>query len=148
MHGSMFMHDLILLVANTGQAAGEAAGEVANKPVARDAASKLTQALPWILLIILGGVVLFVLGFWVKRQFLGGPERTVDEEAGGFSLSYLRKMHEAGELSDEEFEKTRERIVSRAQRKIAEEAETVDDRAAIRPGQTKSKDVDLIRDAE
>lgn len=134
------MSDFLLLLAT--------ASATASGPKSQKAAEGLTRALPWTLLIITATVVLVVLAFWLKRQFFPSPERSVDEQAGGFSLSYLRKMHAAGEISDEEFEKTRERIVSKAQKRIAEEAEQADERAAIQPGQPRTKDVDLIRDAE
>jgi len=111
-------------------------------------AEGLTRAVPWMLLIIVAAVVLLVLAFWLKRRFFEGPQKTPDEAVGGFSLSYLRKMHAAGEMSDDEYEKTRERIVSRAQKRIREDAEKAGKAAEVRPDQPRTKDVDLIREAE
>jgi hypothetical protein len=72
----------------------------------------------------------------LKRKFK--QEDANPAPAMGFTLSDLRQMHRAGQLTDAEFEKAKEKVVLAAQ-KVAE-------RAAPPPGAPVEKDsVDAIR---
>jgi hypothetical protein len=67
------------------------------------------QLLPWLglllVLVLIGAVAIYI----ARRTLYWEPPRS----APGFSLQSLREMHEAGELSDEEFERARTAMISR-----------------------------------
>ena len=73
-------------------------------------------------------VVLIVIGWvtvWQVRRRMTSP----DESSGaGFTLSDLRQLHKSGQMSDEEFERAKAKVVDAA-RRAAER-----DKAAARPG--------------
>lgn len=108
-----------------------------------DASTGLRRALMWALLLIISFIVLVLLAMWFRRQFLGGTRRSALEPIG-FSLADLRRLRDQGKITQEEYERTRDRIVHSAHFAIADAAK--DDRAPVDAPQT--KDVDLIRDAE
>lgn len=66
---------------------------------------------PWlgllVVVILVGGVV----AMWIKRRFIQGDQ----DGSGrvGFTLSDLREMAEAGEISPEEFEAARSQMIAR-----------------------------------
>ncbi len=97
-----------------------------------------------VLLVVIAAVVLLVIGLWLKRKIVGEPERDVSLQAAGFGVGDLRRMHEAGELTDAEYERARDRLVARA-RKMAN-----DDAGELphEPDRLRGKDLDLIRNAE
>lgn len=70
-------------------------------------ASGETSILIWSL--VLMGLVIagFVLVSWVRNK-LREPD---DAVSGGFTLGDLRDMHRKGQLSDEEFERAKQRLI-------------------------------------
>jgi hypothetical protein len=54
---------------------------------------------------------MFFVTMWVKRHF-AEPDPTV---GAGFTLSDLRHLHKAGQISDLEFQKAKEMVLSLAQ---------------------------------
>jgi uncharacterized membrane protein len=70
-------------------------------------ASGETSILIWSL--VLMGLVIagFVLVSWVRNK-LREPD---DAASGGFTLGDLRDMHRKGQLSDEEFERAKQRLI-------------------------------------
>ena len=75
-----------------------------------DKSSRLfAEVLPWLLLllgvIIVGGVIIFLARRYVHSSSAG--------QAGGFTLHDLRELHDAGELSDEEFERAKAQMIGR-----------------------------------
>lgn len=111
--------------------------------LAPETKTSLWAVLMWVLLLVVAFVTMLLLAMWFRRQFMGGSRRRAAEPAG-FSIAELRAMREAGEMSQEEYEMTRDRLVQAAHRKIAHSAGA--DR--VRPDAPQTKDVDLIREAE
>jgi len=76
-----------------------------------------------ILLASLGLLVLAVLGFlavtWARNRFRVDPG---SDNSAGFSLSDLRALHKTGQISDEEFERTRAQIIAASQKASDESA--------------------------
>ena len=91
-------------------------------------------------LVVVAGVLL-LLGLWLKRRVVGSPEPEAPISMGGFGMAELREMHRRGELSDEEFERAKEKLVARMKARADAKELPPDDRS--RP-----KDLDLIRDVE
>src|SRR5688500_4192883 len=98
----------------------------------------------YLLLLLVAGVVFTLLTIWFRRQFLGGPSRT-PPEGTVFSLSDLRQLRADGLISQQEYEQTRDKIVQVAQKSLADAADHADRPPIDAP---RTKDVDLIRDAE
>jgi hypothetical protein len=73
----------------------------------------------WSLLII--GLVIggFVAVTWLRRWVSSAD----DAPAGGFSLGELRRLHQEGQMSDEEYEKAKAMIVEVAKAAAAKQAE-------------------------
>lgn len=94
-----------------------------------------------VLLVVIAAIVLLVLGLWVKRRIVGVPEPEAPMLMGGFGIGELRKMRDRGELSDEEFERARDKLVARAKAQADADDLPPDDRP-------RSKDLDLVRDVE
>ena len=94
-----------------------------------------------VLLVVVAAIVLLVLGLWLKRRIVGSPEPEAPIPMGGFGMSELRKMRDRGELSEEEFERARAKLVARAKAHADAEEVTPDDRP-------QPKDLDLVRDIE
>ena len=115
-----------------------------------DTTRSIMSAVGWILLILVVAVTLFVVALWAKGRWFGAPEPGVATGGviGGFTIGDLKRMRDSGEISDEEFERARERIVVTARREMAEEADAADDPERPKVGSPVTKDVDLIRDAE
>ena len=107
------------------------------------------SALGWVLLIIVAAVVLLVLGLWVKKKITGDDDfEPPSMVMGSFSVGDLRRMRDNGEISDEEFERARERVISDAKERQEREAERQGNPDLPPPDAPRTKDVDLIRDAE
>lgn len=104
----------------------------------------MRRLLMYVLLLVVAGVVLILLTIWFRRQFLGGPQRTLPEGTV-FSLSDLRQLRADGLISQQEYEQTRDKIVQVAQKSLADAADDADKPPIDAP---RTKDVDLIRDAE
>ncbi len=129
---------------------------LASAPIGSDAArnadrlGQLMSATGWVLLVIIAAVVLLLLSLWVKKRFdhRNAPEMAPDVATGGFAVGDLRRMRDSGEISDEEYERARERIVAGARRTLAKEAEAKGDPDRPPPDAPHVKNLDLIRDAE
>lgn len=69
--------------------------------------------------IVLASLVLLALVFagwltvWQVRRRLTGPD---DSSGAGFTLSDLRQLHKSGQMSDEEFERAKSKVVDAAKR--------------------------------
>jgi len=75
------------------------------------AANGYTPIFVWSLVLIGVIIVLFVAAAWVKRW----AGRHADQgPVAGFSLSELRRLHQSGQLTQEEFERAKEKIVQAA----------------------------------
>ena len=99
---------------------------------------------------IVAAVVLLMLGLWLKRRLDARDSAATapDVAAGGFAVGDLRRMRDAGEISDEEYERARERIVAGARRTMAKEAQAAGDPDRAPADAPHVKNLDLIRDAE
>ena len=76
--------------------------------------SIVTWSLILMALIVAGWVTV-----WQVRRRMTRP----DETAGtGFTLSDLRQLHKSGQMSDEEFERAKAKVVDAARRATAREA--------------------------
>ena len=121
-----------------------------------DKSTAVMTAAMWVLLILVAVVVLVLIGLAVKRRLWdddagGGDGVTTgspDRMAAGFTVGDLRRMRDAGEINDDEFERARERIVAAAKRRMAQDARRQGDPDKPPPDGPRTKDVDLIRDAE
>ena len=113
-----------------------------------DGASAVIRSVFWVLLTIVVTVVLILLALAIKKRFSGGGEPGPGPIGGGFTVGDLRRMRDNGEISDDEFERARERIVAGAKRRLAEEAERAGNPDRPPPDAPLTKDTDLIRDAE
>ena len=69
---------------------------------------------------ILAGMLLvaFVIVSWVRKR-LKEPEQPV---SAGFTLSDLRQLHKSGQMSDEEFERAKAKVVEAARRATERQA--------------------------
>ena len=104
-------------------------------------ATALWVTLGRVLLVVVVAIVLLTLGLWLKRRVMGEPEADGGVPSGGFGLGELRRMRDRGEITGEEYERAREKLVERAKAHAGTEDATPDDRAS-------PKDLDLIRDVE
>ncbi|TVQ56789.1 MAG: SHOCT domain-containing protein [Phycisphaerales bacterium] len=76
-----------------------------------DVGDAFRELLPWLLL-LLGLVVVGVLVMvWIRRTFLAGNSGSDDVQ--GFTLRSLRDMRDRGEISEEEYERARNAMISR-----------------------------------
>ena len=108
------------------------------------------SATGWVLLVLIAAVVLLMLGLWMKKRLdhRGDMTSAPDVAVGGFSVGELRRMRDAGEISDEEYERARERIVAGARRQMAKDTEAAGDPDRPPADAPHVKNLDLIRDAE
>lgn len=74
------------------------------------ATNDYTKVFVWSLVLVGVIVILFVAAAWVKRW----AGRNVEGPVTGFSLSELRRLHQSGQLNQEEFERAKEKIVQAA----------------------------------
>lgn len=75
------------------------------------AANDFTPIFVWSLILIGVVIILFVAAVWVKRW------ASRNEDLGpvtGFSLSELRLLHQSGQLSQEEYDRAKDKIVQAA----------------------------------
>jgi hydrogenase maturation factor HypE len=71
----------------------------------------------WSLAVVAVFTVGLVLVARVKKRMQADAEQ--EEVSAGFTLSDLRRMHKAGEVSNEEFEKAKARVIDAARRAAA-----------------------------
>ena len=64
----------------------------------------------WLAVISSIGVALVIGGFLIYRKLRKSAERTEEQE--GFSISQMRRLYEAGELSHEEYMHLREKLLA------------------------------------
>jgi uncharacterized membrane protein len=99
-------------------------------------ASGANAVILWSAILLALLLVLFFLYNQLKRWM-----REPDEPAGvGFTLSDLRELHRQGKMSDEEFEKTKAKIVASAKRVADQMPEVL---AKRRKPEEKSEDKNL-----
>ena len=72
-------------------------------------------------LIIVAVAVVIVVALVARRWLLGSSSEKTELE--GFTLADMRAMHERGELSDEEWQATRQALLSRGRQALHSEAE-------------------------
>ena len=121
-----------------------AAATRATRGIPQDTSSTMRRVLMYVLLLIVAGVVFMLLALWFRRQFVGAPKKSLADPAS-FSLSDLRQLRADGLITQQEYEMTRDRIVQAAQNAIADASDDADRPPVDAP---RTKDVDLIRDAE
>ena len=100
-----------------------------------------TDAMP----ILIGGGILLVIVLigaaavmWTRRRMHGDDGDIADVPAAGFTLGDLKRLHESGKISSEEFEKARSSVVA-ATKRAAERMAA----AAKKPPPPKDKWIDL-----
>lgn len=81
----------------------------------RDATLQILWAAGVLLAVL---AVAVVVGLAVRRILFSEPEK---RETTGFTLEHLRRMHQQGELSDEEWQAMREALLTQNQRELADE---------------------------
>jgi len=101
-----FMHTYTML-AQSGARSGEAAMEIVLYAAA----------------LLVAVLVVIVVALVVRRWLLGSADTG---DAGGFTMAEMRRMHEAGELSDEEWESAKAALRAHT-RRAAGVADDVDD---------------------
>ncbi len=67
------------------------------------------QVLPWLIMLLVV-VIVGAAGIYLVRRMLQGGHRASGE---GFTLHELRRMHAAGQLTDEEFERAKALMIGR-----------------------------------
>jgi hypothetical protein len=77
-------------------------------------ASFLNLAVPAAIVLVVAAVLITVLAVYRRRM------KADTDDAPIFTLSDLRRMRDEGQLSDEEFERARSKLVTNTHRKIAE----------------------------
>ena len=65
----------------------------------------------WLIVLIVLVVLGFLAAMFVKRWLM---ETSEEPRRAGFTLSDLRQMHKSGQMTDEQFERARQRIITSA----------------------------------
>lgn len=73
----------------------------------------------WSLILMAAILLLFVLVIWIKRRV----QQPDQGQPFGFTLDDLRRMHEQGQLSEEEFERARTRLRAKLKSAVAKPQE-------------------------
>ena len=73
------------------------------------AANDLTSVYVWSLVLVVAVIAGFVLVAWAKRR-LKADDRPA--ASAGFTLADLREMHRSGQITAEEFERARTKLVA------------------------------------
>lgn len=81
----------------------------------------------WIAILLVIAVAGFGIASLVRKRMNDAMQDTGIAPPADFTLSDLRKMHTAGQLTDEEFERAKGRIVAMTHAKLAKEAEKKDE---------------------
>jgi hypothetical protein len=71
----------------------------------------------FLLIVVVGGAYAVI---WLRRRFWGSEDEEVPYV--GFTLGDLRHLHKSGQLSTEEYERTKEKIVEAARRAAERDA--------------------------
>ncbi|MFB0986518.1 MAG: SHOCT domain-containing protein [Phycisphaerales bacterium] len=98
--------------------------------LAQDAERLFAETLPWIgllvILILLGGGV----AIWLrKRMAVNG-----DDSSAGFILADLRRMRDQGEISSEEFESAKSKMIEGIKASTIRESDDSNDRKGLESG--------------
>lgn len=89
----------------------------AARPAPEDLFSDLLPVIAGLLgLAVVGGIIIYI----VRRLLRGSEDHS---EAGGFTLHDLRRMREAGELSEEEFDRARLAMIDRVRNRAPADAD-------------------------
>jgi hypothetical protein len=84
-------------------------------------------------------IVCLVVALWMRKWVKdSGPIRP----NMGFTLSDLRQMHKSGQITAEEFEKAKEKILAAARRNLVQAKTAKPGSAPIRPAQPNAQDPD------
>jgi len=90
--------------------------------IASSAPAKMAfrELLPWLLLLLaaalVGAIVVIVLRRWLRAPGSASAE--------GFTLHDLRRLHAAGQISDEEFQRAKSALIDRVRAPTSENAPT------------------------
>ena len=90
-------------------------------------AEELSDALPKILIFSLALIVLIVIGFVGVSWYRNRLKETDTAPAAGFTLSDLRKLHKSGQMTDEEYERAKAKIIAVAKAPVVKKEETTDE---------------------
>ena len=82
--------------------------------LATDAASS-ASAIFWSVVLVVILVAGFAIVAYMKKKMRDDEDDGAPAPAAGFTLSDLRRMHEAGQISPDEFERAKRKIVASAQ---------------------------------
>lgn len=77
----------------------------------------------WISILITIAVIGFALASWVRKRMNDAMRETGVGSPADFTLSDLRRMRSEGQITEEEFERAKGRIVAMTQAKLIKEAE-------------------------
>lgn len=81
---------------------------LANTGAPKDETQALLNLLPWLGLFLLL-VILLVAAIYIGKRLANPPDDS--SESSAFTLQALRELHQAGKLSDEEFQKMRDAMI-------------------------------------
>jgi len=78
----------------------------------------------WIYLGIIAAaaVLLGILGVWLRRRYRADSQDMNNQF--GFTLDDLREMYEAGQLTEEEYKASREKLANRTKAKLLEDPDS------------------------
>jgi len=79
-----------------------------------------TQSIVFWSLLLIGLIVVGWLTVWQVRRRLQRDDPTGN---AGFTLSDLRQLHKSGQMTDEEFQRARDRVVEAARKAAERQAE-------------------------
>lgn len=79
--------------------------------LAQESSGALTRVLIWSLALIVVVIIGFVIVSWIRNRVTGTDTGPV----AGFTLSDLRRLHKSGQMTDEEFERAKAKIIAVSQ---------------------------------
>lgn len=88
----------------------------------------MAKVLIWCAVLLAAAIVLGVAALWLRRRLLS--EEDADPVSMGFTLTDLRRMHEEGQLSDEEFDFARRKMVAKTRAQLLD-GQTEEDEPAL-----------------
>lgn len=89
-------------------------------PLLAQQESLLSRVAPWCAALLIASVALSLGAFWLRRRLAAQDDS--EPLTMGFSLSDLRAMHTRGELTDQEYEHAKGRMVARTRAGLADES--------------------------